>query len=78
MCVQNGCFHIVEVASCYLLAGQDKMTTALGSDLDRKWWMRLITLFPCLDFFCNDMAMAKTRFESQEILNIGNIGIFAY
>jgi hypothetical protein len=51
MCVQNGCFHTVEVASCYLFARQDKITTALGSYLDRQWWMRLITLFPCLDFF---------------------------
>ncbi len=29
-------------------AGQCKMTTTLGSYVSRRWWMRLITLFPCL------------------------------
>jgi hypothetical protein len=33
---------------CYSSFCQGEMTTSLGSQSDRRWWMRLITLFPCL------------------------------
>jgi hypothetical protein len=34
------------------------MTTRLGDYLDRRWWMRLLSLFPCLIRieFCNSSA----------------------
>ncbi len=33
---------------CNAYVGQGEMTTSLGNYLDRRWWMRLITLFPCV------------------------------